>query len=469
MPQRVAIVGAGAVGRSLAWRLARSEPAPHIVLYGPRDLPHAYAGSTAAPAMINVLGEITSRIGTSWAARHMLAIGEQAMRLWPEYRARLNAEIADTGLPRVDLHAGTYVLRRPEAEDEAHNLAALRETLAARGRRFEELDLSRPLRHDIVRPERFAEGIFLPDEMFLNAGKLIDGLGAAVGRRDHVVFRDVEVAQIDGARRALVDAEGNEDRFDAIVLANSFGFSRLADQLGVGGVPLMIPVYGVGMTLPFREGHPYAVRTPTYGSSCGDYAVHYPNHLYVGASAIAHSHRVEITPHLQRALDFFDPDANLNDVSLTGGIRAMSQDTYPVLGQLVPGVHAAAGFYKSGVTLAPYAAELLARAILGEEPLGENLFHPFRNTGEKPPSAGELTDTMVGEVEASGTSSGNRAAIRRFRWLIRPFIRFKAGRTAGRLDDGVYYNSDIIQACIHDPSMIARLNAHRPRDVGLEA
>ena len=83
---------------------------------------------------------------------------------------------------------------------------------------------------------------------------------------------------------------------------------------------------------------PAVVRTPVYGSSCGDYAVHFPGFTYVGASALTNTHRVEITTQVQRSLDFHDPEANLNGLTLTGGIRAMAQDTYPLIGRLADGV-----------------------------------------------------------------------------------------------------------------------------------
>ncbi|ABS65104.1 FAD dependent oxidoreductase [Parvibaculum lavamentivorans DS-1] len=462
MTQRIAIVGNGVAGLSLAYRLANSAPAPNVVIYGPGDLQGAYAGSTAAPAMVNVLGEVTTRVRTSWAARHMLEIGEQAMRLWPEFVERLNRDLAPLGVPQVNLYGGTYILSRRDVEDERRNLHAICETLAERGHAFEEVNLKKPLRHRVVRQDRFEQGIFVPGEMFLNAGKLVNGLHAALSARSNVTFRLVFVEKVD-ERRVVRDREGGEESYDAVVLANSFGFNDLTEGLGVTDVPLMIPVYGIGSTMPVTSDEPFTVRTPTFGASCGDYAVHYPGHLYVGASAIANTHRVEVTTHLQRSLDFYDPDLNLNELQLTGGIRAMSQDTYPVLGSLVPGVWAAAGFYKSGITLAPYVSDLLARELLGEERIYGNRFQPSRRTEEEPPSLDDLVETIWGEIAASGTSSGSRASLNNYRWLIKLLVRLRTRKAIRSLDDDVYYNSDIIQACIYDSSLSEKLNRHRPR------
>ncbi len=105
MRTRVAIVGNGAVGLSLAFRLLQSRDAPQVLVFGPPHLPGSYAGSSAAPAMINVIGEITEKTRTSWAARHQLAIGEKARALWPEQVARMNEDLAALGEPRLELHA----------------------------------------------------------------------------------------------------------------------------------------------------------------------------------------------------------------------------------------------------------------------------------------------------------------------------------------------------------------------------
>lgn len=461
MTQRIAIIGNGIAGLSLAYRLSNATAAPEIAIYGPSDLRGAYAGSTAAPAMINVLGEITSRVRTSWAARHMLEIGEQAMRLWPEFVERLNRDLEPLGAPPVNLYGGTYLLCRRDTEDERSNLHAICETLAERGHAFEELNLARPLRHRVIGQERFEQGIFVPGEMFLNAGKLLNGLRTVLSTHENVVFRSTMVEKVD-ENRAVHDRNGVREDFDAVVLANSFGFNDLVEKLGIGDVPLMIPVYGIGSIMPATSDEPFTVRTPTFGASCGDYAVHYPGHLYVGASAIANTHRVEITTHLQRSLDFYDPDLNLNELHLVGGIRAMSQDTYPVIGSLGPGIWAAAGFYKSGITLAPYVSDLLAREILGKRRIYNNYFQPSRRTGEEPPSLHDLVETIWGEIAASGTSSGSRASLNNYRWLVRFLVRMKTRKAIRSLDEEVYYNSDIIQACIYDSSLSERLNRHRP-------
>ncbi len=256
----------------------------------------------------------------------------------------------------------------------------------------------------------------------------------------------------------LVDDAGERMQTDAIVLANSFGFNKLVEDLGCGGVPYLLPVYGVGMTLPAKDDRRVVVRTPVYGSSCGDYAVHLPGYTYVGATALTHTDRVETTAQLQRALAFFDPGANLNGVSLRGGIRAMPQDIYPVIGRPGDAIWAAAGFFKSGVTLAPYVADLLAREILGEPQMHENRFGPYRGIGKSPPSIRQLVDTIFREMGSSATTSGSRRSLRRCSWGVKALRWREVWSTVRGSDPSVHDNSSIVLACIYDGSVQEKLN-----------
>jgi glycine/D-amino acid oxidase-like deaminating enzyme len=111
--RRIAIVGDGAIGLALAWRLAQSPARPEVKVFGPNAIGEHYAGSWAAPAMVNVFGEVTTKLDRSWAARHMLNIGVASMELWPEALARLNRELAGHGEAPIALHRGTYLVARP--------------------------------------------------------------------------------------------------------------------------------------------------------------------------------------------------------------------------------------------------------------------------------------------------------------------------------------------------------------------
>lgn len=466
MTKRIAIVGNGAVGHSLAHQLAETADRPEVVVFGPDDIASHFAGSWAAPAMVNVFGEMTVDHENSWAGQHMLEIGIAAMELWPGFLERLNAELKDLGEPPVELHRGTYIVSRPGRSKENRNLGAVRRALKAHGRSYDDLAMDGRPQGPVIEPGRFEDGIYVPDEMFVDARAVVRGLRASLERKPNVTFRDAQVREVDAETSRLVDDRGETTEADAIVLANSFGFNELVEGMGLAGaVPHLLRVYGVGLRSEAREGGSAAVvRTPVYGSSCGDYAVQQPGFTYVGASALTNTDRVEMTTQVQRSLDFYDPNANLNGLALTGGIRAMAQDTYPLIGRLKGDVFAAAGFFKSGVTLAPYAADLLSREITGQPHNYSNRFNPYRHVDEEPPSLTELTQTIWDEIESSATSGGSRKQLNRYGWLARPVVRWRVGRTVGRFKKGIYYNSDIVQACIYDSGLLDRLNRYEPSE-----
>ena len=463
MARRIAIVGTGVVGLSLAYRLAGSAGRPEIVLFGPANIADHYAGSWAAPAMVNVFGEVTTKHESSWAARHMLDIGIAAMRLWPDFLDRLNRDLAAVGEEPVALHRGTYLVARPGREKEITNLGAVRKALDEHGYPFEDIDLSGKTDGPIVQPERFADGIFVPDEMFVDARRVWAGLHKCLAVKPNVEFRPALVRSVEPRTLTVREENGGEAGFDEVILANSFGFNEIVEDLGLADkVPYLVRVFGVGVRGAQQAERPAVVRTPVYGASCGDYAVHFPDFTYVGASALTNTHRVEMTSQVQRSIDFYHPQANLNGLALTGGIRAMAQDTYPLIGKLQDGIWAAAGFFKSGVTLAPYVAEMLAQHLSSEAQHPASLFSPYRKIDEAPPSVTELTETIWDEIESSASSSGSRAQLERYGWLAKPVVRWRVGRTVRKFKPGIYYNSDIIQLCTFDRSMVDRLNRYTP-------
>ncbi|HEX2256792.1 MAG TPA: FAD-dependent oxidoreductase, partial [Afifellaceae bacterium] len=223
MAQRIAIVGDGAIGLALAFRLAQSPARPEIKVFGPRAIGEHYAGSWAAPAMVNVFGEVTTKHDRSWAARHMLDIGVASIELWPDFLARLNRELAGHGEAPIALHRGTYLIARPNRQQEIANLGAVRKALDERGYPYEELALRPGLDGPIVRPERFHSGIFVPNEAFVDARRLWEGLRRALTARSNVELIPAMVTSLDAERRILRDEAGRETEFDDVVLANSFG------------------------------------------------------------------------------------------------------------------------------------------------------------------------------------------------------------------------------------------------------
>ena len=457
MAGRVAVVGNGIAGLSIAFALKRLDPAVEVLLYGPDDRAAHNSGSAAAPAMINVFGEVTEALYESPNGRHLLEIGMAASERWPSFLAALGeAQPLRRRNPTV-LHAGTYIIPNVSRDGDRRNIAAIRQALLDYEVEFEAIDdLSRVPNHRFS--ENYGPGLYIPSEKFLDARLLLAEFDHALAAMPGVRVICRHVRRVDPDPPAVVDDNNEREGVDAIVLANSHGFSELVAPLAISGLPHVIPVFGAALRLPFETARPATVRTPIFGSSCGDYAVYFRDHVYVGATSLAAANRVEITAHLQRNLDFFDPGRSLTGCSLVGGARAMSQDTYPLIGRLGGNLFAAVGFMRSGITLAPYVADLVAREALGLSHAYENRFKPVRSIKDPSPSRGALVSSILEELRGSLSSMGQRRSADRYGWLMRLLISLQVSRIVRALDD-VPYNSDIVQLCYSDPTYIATLKA----------
>jgi len=463
MPRSIAIVGRGITGLSIAFEIARQSHDTKVVVYGAPQPAGDADGTWAAPAMVNVFAEVTARTRQSPAGRHLLDIGVTASRMWPEFAARINEGLEGLGVSPIDVFEGTYVLARPGKADERRNLQAVREALADYGLDYEEVACTprngtAPNDNRMLRSGAFDEGIHIPFEKFVEAEQVLAALEAVLAARSNVTLRGHRVVALEDGGKTVVDDAGDRLKAEAVVLANGCGFNELAAPLGIEGLPYLLPVYGVGMTLPIRSETPVVVRTPVYGGSCGDYAIYFPNHVYVGASALANSDKVEITTHLQRNLEFFDQDAPITGLSLKGGTRAMSQDTYPLIGQFAEGVWAATGLFRSGITFAPYVADLIAKEVTGAVHDYDNLFLPRRHFDQDAPPMSDLVATIVREISDSATSSGSRRAYERYRWLVKMLVYRNVWSISRKFPKGFYLNSDIVQACHANADTISILN-----------
>lgn len=364
-PLSVAIVGAGVIGLSIAWRLASA--GCRVAVY---DRGLAGRGATHAAG-----GMLAACVETEPGEEGLLPLTRASQALWPGFAT----ELEDATGQSVDLRGeGTLVLAQT-----ADDTAKLRFLLD------------------------FQRGLGLPVE-WLNGAEvrrrepyLQPGVaGALYCREDHQVDnRKVAAALLDAARRAGAEIHENApvDRLivtggrvtglrvgertiqaDRVVLAAG-AWSGGIEGLPEAARPPVRPVKGQMLCVRMDPRFPllnHVVWTP------GTYLIpRLDGRLLVGATTEERGFDDRLTAGGQFALlegawRALPGIAELAIVESWAGFRPGSRDDAPILGETaVEGLILATGHHRNGVLLAPVTADGIARLILTGET--DPLLRPF--------------------------------------------------------------------------------------------
>jgi len=342
---RIAIAGAGVLGRLLAWRLAKDghavsvfdpaagpqAPAPGHILPGP---PHA-AGFTAA-GMLSPLAELDS------ADANVARLGWRSLPLWHALAGELAAH---TGTPLLRLNdslllahgsdrgAAQRVLARLDAVPEAPRAQAL-DAAALRA-------LEPALAPGLLAWRLPGEGQVLPREMLQALAQQAPGVRWHWG---------TTIASVAAGR--LHSADGQVHRADLAIDARGLGARPELPLRGVRGELVWLHAPGVPLARPLRLLHPrhrvYLVPRP------GD-------RIVVGASEIESEDRSP--PSLRSTLELLSaahsviPElAEARIDHLESNLRPASPDNAPVL-QHAPGLLRINGLFRHGWLIAPALVE----------------------------------------------------------------------------------------------------------------
>ena len=325
MVQRVAVLGGGVIGLSVAWRVAACGWAVTVF-----DDECRTAGSWVAGGMLAPVTE-------SWPGEEeLLELGSRSLALWPEFARALG----DVGL-RTE---GTLAVALDSAD--VGVLDVLGEHLRGLGREADRLT-GRELR--ALEPglgPRVRSGLSVPGDLALDNRRLLSGLRKACAA-EGVAFEP---------RRATPSTVEGE----VVVIAAGAWSGDLHPALK----SVIRPVKGEILRLAARRG---ALSPPTrtvraHVEGRPIYLVPKENGLVVGATQYEAGFDPAVTVggvrDLLRDAEVVLPGiAEYELVESAAGFRAGSPDNLPVIKWLEPGVLAATGHHRNGLLLAPVTAE----------------------------------------------------------------------------------------------------------------
>jgi glycine oxidase len=352
MPDRradVLVVGAGIIGLSIAWRLARRGAQVTI-------LDRAPAGQGAS----RVAGGM---LAPSCEAHEMPAplidLAFEAARRWPGFAADLSEA---TGLDIGYRASGTLWIARDR--DELRELDHVAPLQRAHGLPLVELTGAEARRIAPTLHPSLAGGYHAPDDHHVDPEATCAALLAALGVAGATVDTDVDVAAVqpEQASTSVLSTDGRRWQADRVVIAAGAGPHALAP------FPLR-PVKGQILTLAGEALLDCVVRTPrVYLIPRSD------GRLVVGASSEELGYDETPTAGvvmnlLREAWRVLPGVYDLRMQRLGVGLRPALRDASPAIGPLDhPRVVHATGHYRHGVLLAPITADLVVGGMLDGQP-----------------------------------------------------------------------------------------------------
>jgi len=331
----VAVVGAGVIGLSCAWRAACSGFA--VTVYDPAP------GSGASRVAGGMLAPVTESVPVE---PEVFALGAASLRRWPDFAAALARAGTD---PR--LRTGGTVVVALDPGDRAQ-LDRIGEQLSRQGRPVESLTGRQVRQLEPSLGPQVCRALSVPGDLSVDNRALLDALLAAC-RHTGVQFRDHRCTQ-------LPDAE-------VVILAAGAYSAALHPMLA----RVIRPVKGEILRLRCRRGAlappSRTVRAIVGGRTC--YLVPRDGgRLVLGATQREAGFDTEVTAGGVREL-LTDAERVLPAVAeyaleeAAAGLRPGSPDNLPVVGELEPGVLAATGHHRHGILLAPLTADAIVALL----------------------------------------------------------------------------------------------------------
>lgn len=356
----VAVIGAGVIGLSCAWRAARSG---RSVLVVERDQPASGASGVAA----GLLAPVTE---LSWGEQALLELNLEASRCWPAFDAELRGWArCDTGYDQ------SGALRVAIDRDDAAELRRMYEFQRSLGLDVEWLTPSACRGEEPGLAPAIAGGVAAAGDHQVDPRRLVSALGTAVERAGGEIAAGTEAHAVEIAadRVTGLRTDRGSVRCDHLIVAAGC-WARELEGLPPGATPPVRPVKGQILRLR-GDGAPIARRAV---STLRCYVVpRFGGEVVVGATVEERGFDTAVTAGgvlelLEAAREVLPGMAELELVESAARLRPGTPDNLPVVGAGTPdGLVWATGHYRNGILLAPITADAVLSVLDGEmEPLG---------------------------------------------------------------------------------------------------
>ena len=368
--KRVLIIGGGAIGLAIGWRLARAGCSVGVFDRGRVG----HSASWASAGMLSPLSE------AQFEEEALLRLGLKAMEVYPDFVRELEAEtgccvgyrrdgVLMVGITQDDLEYLKFRYRYQR------DLGLPVTYLSGAEAREKEPHLS----------AQVSAAVWCPGDHQVDNRQLTMALKRGVETAGGDIFERAEVDEllVDGTRVRGLRTRDEVHTGDTVVLASGC-WSRLLPGLPDCAKPPVRPVRGQIARLNMTPE--LALNTMVWYSRVATSTVAYlvpknNGHLVLGATSEEMGFDADVTAGgmfelLRAAWEVVPGIYDLPIVESMAGLRPGSRDDAPILGQTpVEGLIMATGHYRKGILLTPLTALAIAEVILeGRTP---EIIRPF--------------------------------------------------------------------------------------------
>ncbi len=387
MTKRIAVVGAGAVGKAITYQFLTEGHA--CTLFDPQG-GASHSASRVAGGMQGSYSEITADNQNSEQIKFCLD-SHKVFRDW------LKQIENDSGI-EVYLNPGSIVFANNiGGAGDKEAIDVMIKKIQEQGDTYENL---MPSDIPFMKPSAHCEvekAIYIPSEAGFDAETLHQSLFGAIKAYPNANIIADSVAKVSAATQGecwtVTTGDGQNHEFDAVIIsAGAQAEKMLGESLYRElALPPMYGGKGVALLMENTLDINTVIRTPNRHGACGSHAVPRKNGLYVGATNRPSLDPVNNGGATAGEINFlFDGIINqINNqfansplLDTLAAYRPFTADGKPFIGQTnQPGLFLATGTGRTGVLMAPLIAQVIVDETLEQTPRQANAFSPIDRRG----------------------------------------------------------------------------------------
>lgn len=357
LAQRVAVAGAGLLGRLLAWQLNRAGLA--VTLFEAGSFSHSSAQSARAAAF-TAAGMVAPLSEAVVSDAGVYRMGQFALAHWPLWINQLATQLPQLLEAPLFFSNGSLVVAHPQDAAELEQFERELAFVIPECRNYRRVNQAEIHALEPDLHPHFQQGLFLAEEGHLHNRRFLQRLGEAI-LNSSIELR--EHTAVDVAPGKIIN-QGTTENFDLVIDCRGLGAKAQLKQLrGVRGETLHVQTTEIQLQRPVRLMHPryqlYVVPKPD-------------NYFVIGATQIESEDRspvtLQSTLELSSALYTLAPAfAEARIIEMDTNLRPAFMDNLPHVG-LSQGLITANGLFRHGYLLAPAVVENILAQVLQDRP-----------------------------------------------------------------------------------------------------